>query len=52
MTRVYGTAHFTSKELRKYLEVLKLRKERDHRKIGSKMKIFAFDSEFASGLPI
>ncbi|WP_029512583.1 threonine--tRNA ligase [Mycoplasmopsis iners] len=52
LTRIYGTAWDTKEELDAYLNVLKERKERDHRKIGKEMKIFAFDYLTGQGFPI
>lgn len=52
LTRIYGTSWETKEELELYLNLLKERKERDHRKIGKEMKIFAFDYLSGQGLPI
>ena len=52
LTRIYGTAWRTDKELRTYLNMLKEAEKRDHRKIGKEMKIFTFDDEVGAGLPL
>ena len=52
LTRIYGTAWRTEKELRTYLNMLKEAEKRDHRKIGKEMKIFTFDDEVGAGLPL
>ena len=52
LTRIYGTAWRTEKELRTYLNMLKEAEKRDHRKIGKQMKIFTFDEEIGPGLPL
>ncbi|EFF41725.1 threonine--tRNA ligase [Mycoplasmopsis alligatoris] len=52
LTRIYGTSWDTKEELATYLEILKDRKERDHRKIGKEMKLFAFSKLSGQGLPI
>ena len=52
LTRIYGTAWRNDKELRKYLNMLKEAEKRDHRKIGKEMKLFSFDDEVGSGLPL
>lgn len=52
LTRIYGTAWETSEKLESYLELLKDRKERDHRKIGKDLKIFAMHQLTGQGLPI
>ncbi|TNK93447.1 threonine--tRNA ligase, partial [Mycoplasmopsis pullorum] len=52
LTRIYGTSWDTADELNEYLEILKDRKERDHRKIGKEMKLFAFNQLSGQGFPI
>lgn len=52
LTRIYGTCWETEKELNEYLEILKERKERDHRKIGKELGIFAFNNLCGQGFPI
>jgi len=52
LTRIYGTAWRTDKELRSYLAMLKEAEKRDHRKIGKEMKLFTFDEEVGPGLPL
>nr|WP_318024749.1 hypothetical protein [Mycoplasmopsis pullorum] len=52
LTRIYGTSWETADELNEYLEILKDRKERDHRKIGKEMKLFAFNQLSGQGFPI
>ena len=52
LTRIYGTAWRTDKELKTYLNMLKEAEKRDHRKIGKEMKLFTFDEEVGSGLPL
>ncbi|MGH1411651.1 MAG: threonine--tRNA ligase [Mycoplasma sp.] len=52
LTRIYGTCWASKEELDKYLTILQLRKERDHRKIGKDLKIFMFDQLVGQGLPI
>ena len=52
LTRIYGTAWRTDKELRKYLNMLKEAEKRDHRRIGKEMKLFTFDEEVGVGLPL
>lgn len=41
----------TKEELDTYLDILKDRKERDHRKIGKEMKLFTFNKLGGQGLP-
>ena len=52
LTRIYGTAWRTEKELKSYLKMLKEAEKRDHRKIGKQLKIFTFDEEVGPGLPL
>ncbi len=52
LTRIYGTSWFTEEDLQAHLEVLKDRKERDHRKLGKELKIFMIDPKAGQGLPI
>jgi len=42
MQRVYGTAFFSDKELKEYLNRIEEAKKRDHRKIGRDQKLFMF----------
>ncbi len=52
LTRIYGTAWRTEKELKTYLNMLKEAEKRDHRKIGKAMQIYTFDEEVGPGLPL
>ena len=45
LTRTYGTAWNTEKELNKYLHELEEAEKRDHRKIGKEMDLFHFQDE-------
>jgi len=51
MQRIYGTAFFKKKDLKKYLKMREEAKERDHRKLGKELDIFMVDPEAGSGLP-
>ncbi len=50
LQRIYGTSWFTAEDLEKHLELLKERKERDHRKLGKELKIFDIYKEAGQGL--
>ena len=50
LTRVYGVAFPTKKELDKHLELLEEAKARDHRVIGKKMGLFHIDDIVGQGL--
>ena len=48
LTRVYGTAFFSKKELEAELERLEEARARDHRKLGPQLGLFQF-SEVSPG---
>lgn len=50
LTRIYGTAFFTKKELDDYLLMLQEAEKRDHKKIGPQLDLFIFD-ETSPGMP-
>ncbi len=53
LTRIYGTAFATQKELDKHLFMLEEAKKRDHRKIGKEMGLYALEpEEIGVGLPL
>jgi threonyl-tRNA synthetase len=49
LTRVYGTAFFSDKELQEYLERLEQARARDHRRLGPQLGLFNF-SDVAPGM--
>ena len=52
LTRIYGIAFQTKKELDKYSEIQKEAEKRDHRVLGKKLEIFMTDEEVGQGLPL
>ncbi|MDP6811557.1 MAG: threonine--tRNA ligase, partial [Kiritimatiellia bacterium] len=48
--RVYGTAFYAQANLDDYLERLEQARQRDHRVIGQKLKLFAIDEQVGQGL--
>lgn len=52
LTRIYGTAFATNAQLEDYLEKMKIAEERNHRKIGKEMELFAIFPEIGQGLPV
>ncbi|ANV97702.1 threonine--tRNA ligase [Helicobacter enhydrae] len=52
LTRIYGIAFADKEALKTYLFQLEEAKKRDHRKLGTEMKLFGFDDEVGAGLPI
>ncbi|MBI1984669.1 MAG: threonine--tRNA ligase [Candidatus Wildermuthbacteria bacterium] len=52
LTRIYGAAFATKKELEQYLWQQAEAKKRDHRILGERLKLFAFAPEVGPGLPL
>ncbi|RWX43405.1 threonyl-tRNA synthetase, partial [Candidatus Electrothrix communis] len=50
LTRVYGTAFFDKKDLKKYLNRIEEAKKRDHRKLGKELGLFTIQDEVGPGL--
>ncbi|HET8954694.1 MAG TPA: threonine--tRNA ligase [Solirubrobacterales bacterium] len=50
LTRIYGTAFFSKKDLEQHLERLEQAKERDHRRLGPQLGLFMLRKE-APGMP-
>ncbi len=51
LTRIYGTAFFSKRDLEEYLERLEQARARDHRKLGRELELFQF-SELTPGAPL
>ena len=52
LTRIYGTAWHTPKELEDYLKLLVEAEKRDHKKLGKDLKLFLVDDRVGPGLPM
>ena len=52
LTRIYGTAFADKESLKEYLHIIEEARKRDHRKLGSELKLFTFDEQIGGGLPI
>lgn len=52
LQRIYGTAFFKKEELKEHLRLLEEAKERDHRKLGKELKLFANSQKVGQGLPL
>ncbi len=52
LTRIYGTAWLTEKQLKAYLKRLEEARERDHRKIGKDLELFTFSPDVGAGIPL
>jgi threonyl-tRNA synthetase len=50
LQRIYGTAFWDRKELKKYLDRLEEAKKRDHRKLGKELDLFSIQEEVGAGL--
>ncbi len=52
LQRIYGLAFATSDELESHEEMVRLAKERDHRKLGKELDLFTFSELVGPGLPL
>ncbi len=52
LTRIYGLAFDTKEELEAYQRQQEEARKRDHRKLGSELKLFTLSSLVGSGLPL
>ncbi|ARK31681.1 Threonine--tRNA ligase 1 [Halalkalibacter krulwichiae] len=52
LQRIYGTAFFNKEDLKEHLRLLEEAKERDHRKLGKELGIFALSQKVGQGLPL
>ena len=52
LTRIYGVAFETEKELEDYLRRQEEAKARDHRKLGKELDLFCFSDLVGAGLPL
>jgi len=50
LQRIYGTAFFTPKDLKKYLTQIEEAKKRDHRKLGKELDLFSIQDTAGPGL--
>ncbi len=52
LTRIYGAAFASKKELDEYLRLQEEAKKRDHRKLGQELDLFTFSDVVGKGLPL
>lgn len=52
LTRIYGVAFETEKELEDYLKMMEEAEKRDHRKLGKELDLFVFSKIVGKGLPL
>ena len=50
LQRIYGTAFWNNKDLKKYIERLEEAKKRDHRRVGKDLDLFTIQDEVGAGL--
>jgi threonyl-tRNA synthetase len=50
LTRVYGTAFADKKQLKRHLELLEEARQRDHRLLGKRLRLFHIDESVGQGL--
>lgn len=50
LQRIYGTAFYDKKQLKKHLASLEEAKKRDHRKLGKELQLFTVSDEIGPGL--
>ena len=50
LQRIYGTAFFDKKDLKKHLHALEEAKKRDHRKLGRELELFTVQEDIGAGL--
>ncbi len=52
LTRIYGITFPKQKQLEEWLVLMEEARQRDHRKVGKEMELFAFSQEVGAGLPL
>jgi threonyl-tRNA synthetase len=52
LTRIYGTAWPSQKELEEHMKFLEEAEKRDHKKLGRELKLFTVDERVGPGLPL
>ncbi len=52
LTRIYGTAFFSNKELEEHLVRIEEARKRDHRVLGRQLDLFTFSDDVGPGLPL
>ncbi len=52
ITRIYGISFFEKEDLANYITMMEEAKKRDHRKLGTELKLFTFSEDVGAGLPL
>jgi len=52
ITRIYGISFFEKQDLKDYVTMMAEAAKRDHRKLGTELKLFTFSDDVGAGLPL
>ena len=52
ITRIYGISFFDKAELKAYATMMEEAAKRDHRRLGTDLKLFTFSDDIGAGLPL
>jgi len=52
ITRIYGISFFEKQDLKDYITMLEEAAKRDHRRLGTDLKLFTFSDDIGAGLPL
>ncbi len=52
ITRIYGISFFDKQELKDYVTMMAEAAKRDHRRLGTDLKLFTFSDDVGAGLPL
>jgi len=52
ITRIYGISFFDKQDLKDYITMLEEAAKRDHRRLGTDLKLFTFSDDIGAGLPL
>ena len=52
ITRIYGISFFDKAKLKEYVTMLEEAKKRDHRRLGTDLKLWTFSDDIGAGLPL
>ena len=52
ITRIYGISFFDKQELKDYTTMMAEAAKRDHRRLGTDLKLFTFSDDIGAGLPL
>jgi len=52
ITRIYGISFFDKQDLKDYITMMEEAAKRDHRRLGTDLKLFTFSDDVGAGLPL